>query len=91
MSSLQSLTDEATKAKLRKLRVMPSKAKASLYQDNLGGAAMAMQLATDCQVYGVWEALLYVEGYEASGHYRQGAAHRALAMTSWKKAKPATV
>ncbi len=84
---IRTTTDDATKAKLRTLRAMPSKAKASLYSDNRGGCEVAMQLAIDCQLYGVWEALLYVESYEASGHYATGAAERALA-TLVKKPKP---
>lgn len=88
--TIRTSTPESTIKRLRKLRALPSAAKASLYADNLCGIAVAVQLANDVHVYGVWEALLYVENYEADGYYKPGAAKRAMASLI-KKSEAATV
>lgn len=64
-------------AKLRKMKKLPLKVKAVVYGGNIGGAGMTMQFNRDIQVYGLWEALLYVEGYEKDGMYRKGTAVKA--------------
>lgn len=42
------------------------------------GVGLAIQFSTDCRTYNVWEALLYVEGYERNGHYAPGTAVKAF-------------
>lgn len=80
MSNIATIATEAQKAKLRKVKTMPSLVKASLYNDAIKAhcPAITMQLGSDLQTYGLWEALLYVESYEADGYYHEGAAERAL-------------
>ena len=67
-------------AHLRKLKQLPEQAKAIVYARNQGGPGLAMQLDTDVRLYGVWEALLYIEGYEAQGYYTPGTAIAAAIM-----------
>lgn len=65
------------KAKLRKVKILSSKVKAVIYGGNTGGPAMTVQFNSDLGVYGLWEALLYVEGYEGEG-YKPGTAQKAF-------------
>lgn len=67
------VTDEQRK-QLRKIKTPPSDTKNLVYVGCLAGPMMASQFNEDCRVYGLWEALLYVEGYEAQGQYKAGTA-----------------
>jgi hypothetical protein len=80
MSNLATFATTDEKAKFRKVKVMPSKVKASLYHDANAEhcPAITMQLGSDIATYGIYEALLYVENYEADGYYLEGAALRAF-------------
>jgi hypothetical protein len=77
---LREMATEQEKARLRKSRVLSSKAKVSLYKDADPGRCpgITIQLGEDVRVYGVWEALLFVEEYEETRHYAPGAAMRAF-------------
>jgi hypothetical protein len=66
------------KTKLRKTKTLPSKIKAIIYAGNKSGPALAVQFNADVQTYGLWEALLYAEGYERDGFYVPGTAQTAL-------------
>ena len=44
----------------------------------LGNMMAYQQYIKDCILYGLWEALLYVEGYESKGYYKPGTAHKAF-------------
>lgn len=63
---------------LRKTKRLPGRVKAIVYGGNLGGPALAMQFNRDISLYGLWEALLYLEGYEAEGKVMKGTTERAL-------------
>jgi hypothetical protein len=66
---------------LRKIRTLPRAIKAVLYPGNKAGPAMSSQLNTDIQLYGLWEALLYVASYEERGQYVAGTTERACVAT----------
>lgn len=59
---------------LRKVKTLPLPVKAAVYRGNKGGPACTVQFNKDVQLYGLWEALLYVEGYEAEGYFEPGTA-----------------
>lgn len=65
------------KSKLRKIKVCPAKVKEVVYAGNKGGPGPTMQFHEDIRLYGLWEALLYVEGYEEE-YYVKGTAEKAL-------------
>lgn len=66
------------KIKLRKLRTVPGKVKAAIYS-GCSDPGAAVQFNSDVTVYGMYEALLYVEGYEKDGFFAPGTAEKALA------------
>jgi len=76
-----------TKMKLRKVKTLPGKVKAVVYGGVLpaGGPAVAIQFSRDIAVYGLWEALLYVQNYERDGFYAPGTAQAAV--DTYKKTK----
>lgn len=76
--SIRTTTPEPVKALLRKKRDVPGSVKAIIYQGNRSGPAVTMQFHQDVATYGLWEALLYVEGYEGHGEYAPGTASLAL-------------
>lgn len=63
---------------LRKIKVVSSGVKAIVYGGNLAGLAATIQFNSDVRLYGMYEALLYVEGYEEQGMYQKGTADKAL-------------
>jgi len=64
---------------LRKLRTPNDSTKAIVRAGVIkDGIQLAVQFSNDCRVYNVWEALLYVEGYEADGYYVKGTAIKAF-------------
>lgn len=72
-------TNPTKVAKLRALRAPPAKVKAVVYAGTLkNNVPLAVQFTHDCMVYGVWEALLYIEGYEREGYYTSGTADKAF-------------
>lgn len=76
--SIRVTTSEETKKRLRKIKTLPLAVKAIVYGGNLRGPAMAVQFNSDVRVYNLWEAILYVEGYEESGDYKPGTASLAI-------------
>ena len=70
------ITDE-TKKKLRKLRVVSGKLKAVIYR-GANNPGVNMQFYNDVNLYGVYEALLYVREYERIGDYKEGTAQEAV-------------
>lgn len=77
--SLRESTPEAVKSKLRKTKSIPPAVKAAVYAGCLQQGA-AMQFNRDVMVYNLWEALLYVEGYEDDGYFTHGTAAKAIAL-----------
>lgn len=75
---IKDIVTEAQRKQLRKIKTPPSDTKNLVYMGCLAGPMMALQFNEDCRVYGLWEALLYVEGYEANGHYKEGTARGAV-------------
>lgn len=75
---LRKLATEEQKNKLRKMKTLPLAVKAAVYGGNIGGPGATMQFNSDIRIYNLWEALLYVEGYEtgAAGgpYYKPGTA-----------------
>jgi hypothetical protein len=66
-----------TKDKLRKVKTVTGKVKDAVYAECLDPGA-SMQFNSDVAVYNLYEALLYVESYEQSGMYKEGATARIL-------------
>ena len=67
---------EAIKAKYRKVKVAPGAIKAAVY-NGCKATGAAVQFQSDVRVYNLWEALLFVEGYEADGYFSPGTAEAA--------------
>lgn len=65
---------------LRAMKHLPNAVKAEVYLGNLAGPPMAMQFNRDIKLYGMWEALLYVQGYEEQNMYKKGTADRACTL-----------
>lgn len=65
------------KRQLRKIKTVSSAVKAIVYGGNKDGMPMSVQFNRDVVLYGMYEALLYVEGYEAEGKYEAGTADKA--------------
>lgn len=64
---------------LRKQKLPSDGVKAHVRQGALkDGIQLAVQFHNDCRIYSVWEALLYVENYEADGYYVKGTAIKAF-------------
>jgi hypothetical protein len=74
--TLRSILPETLKAKYRKVKTVPSAVKALVY----GGANPAqcpnvtIQFNRDVMIFGLYEALLFVEDYESDGFYNKGTA-----------------
>jgi hypothetical protein len=74
--TLRTILSEPLKAKYRKVKTVPAQVKAAVY----GGAnpahcpSITVQFQSDVNVYGLYEALLFVEGYEADGCFAKGTA-----------------
>lgn len=71
--SLRTSLSEPLKVKYRKVKTVPVAIKAAVY----GGCRnpdATIQFHRDVQVYGLYEALLYVESYEKDGYYHPGTA-----------------
>ena len=78
---LREQVSQEERKRLRKIRVPSPEVKAHIYTGNQGGTRMAVQFNEDCRLYGLWEALLYVEQYESQHQYAIGTAHRAYTAT----------
>ena len=76
--SIADLVTPAEKRVLRKIRNVSSAVKAVVYGGCLAGPMMASQFNNDVRVYGLYEALLYVERYEEEGKYEKGTAMKGL-------------
>jgi len=74
--TLRSLLPEPLKAKYRKVKTVPAAVKAAVYKGCLD-PAVTVQFQRDVLVYGLYEALLFVEGYEGDGAYVKGTAQAA--------------
>jgi hypothetical protein len=66
------------RAPLRKVRELPTELKPALYA---AGVDLAGQLNADVQLYGLYEALLYVAEYENRGRYPEGTTRNAVHAT----------
>lgn len=88
MSDIRKTTPEELKAKLRKERKLSgnvyTKAKYIVYGGANGKAPMGAcsQFNTDVELYGMWEALLYVEKYEEEGYFEAGTAGKVISALS---------
>lgn len=76
--SIRETTTNEQKKLLRKIRTVSPAVKAAVYGGNIGGPGPTIQFNSDVRLYSLWEALLYVEGYESDGHYSEGTASRAV-------------
>ena len=68
-------------ARLRRLRQPSAEVKQVVRAGCLkpgDAVGLAVQFFNDCTVYNVYEALLYVEGYEKAGFYAPGTAVKAF-------------
>lgn len=70
-------TPNHVKAKMRKVKKVPACIKAELLKGCINQGAY-IQFNQDVGMYGLWEALLYAESYEDTGHYELGTVHDAL-------------
>jgi len=70
-------TPNHIKAKMRKVKTVPACIKAELLKGCIQQGAY-IQFNQDVGLYGLWEALLYAEGYEDQGHYELGTVHDAM-------------
>ena len=77
-STVRSITPEDLKVKLRKTKTVPGKVKAVVYKNCLQAPAGTMQFGSDVSVYGLYEALLFVENMEADGVFAPGTAVAAI-------------
>jgi len=76
--AIRSTTSEDIKAKLRKMKTLPGTVKAALLK-GCQNQMVYVQFHQDLATYGLWESLLYVEGYEQeTGGYAVGTAQAAL-------------
>lgn len=75
---IKEIVSEEQRKLLRKIKTPPMDTKNLVYAGCLAGPMMASQFNEDCRIYGLWEALLYVEGYEANGYYKEGTAKGAV-------------
>ena len=71
-------TTEEVKKRYRKIHTCPDSCKAVLYSGSLQGIGVIQQFYRDLKTYGLWEALLYAEGYEDEAYYKKGTAQAAL-------------
>ena len=74
--SIRETTPDVIKAKMRTIKTLPAIVKQEVY-GGCGDPGATMQFNSDIQVYNLWEALLYVEGYEPQ-YYVPGTAKKAI-------------
>lgn len=88
--TLRSIATEEERTYLRGKRPLPSIMKSTIYSRVMAGHAplITMQLGQDVYVYGVWEALLYVESYERTAPENGGPAYlpgtAVAALKAWR-------
>lgn len=70
-------TPNHVKAKMRKMKTIPACIKAGLLKGCINQGAY-IQFNQDVGLYGLWEAMLYAEGYENQGDYELGTVHDAM-------------
>jgi hypothetical protein len=70
-------TPDTIKAKMRKVKTIPACIKATLLKGCINQGAY-MQFHQDVGMYGLWEAMLYAQGYEGNGDYTEGTVHDAM-------------
>jgi hypothetical protein len=70
-------TPNHIKVKMRKVKTVPACIKATILKGCVNQGAY-IQFVQDVGMYGLWEALLYAESYEANGDYAQGTVHDAM-------------
>lgn len=73
---IRTSTPNHIKVKMRKTKTLPACIKAELLKGCKDQMAY-VQFHQDLATYGLWEAMLYVEGYEGTG-YAEGTAHNAM-------------
>jgi hypothetical protein len=75
-NNIKSFLSEPLKAKYRKVKALPGAVKAAIYAgaSPAHSPAITVQFNRDVAVYGLYEALLFVEGYEADGFFAAGTA-----------------
>lgn len=74
---IRTSTPNHIKVKMRKVKTLPACIKAELLKGCKDQFAY-VQFHQDLANYGLWEAMLYVEGYEKDGKYAEGTAHAAM-------------
>lgn len=79
MSDIRKLASDELKQILRKTKTLPANIKTIVYQGCKDPRA-SIQFNEDIRLYGLWEALLYVENYEQDGSasYVEGTAEKAI-------------
>jgi len=90
-ASLRALGDkyQSIRTKLRNVRMVLHKVSHIVAEGCIKDKqALAIQFSKDCHIYGIWEALLYVEGYEGQGFYKYGTAEKAFRTFIPKEKKP---
>lgn len=75
-SDIRAIVTNHQKQALRKIKTLPDRVKVAIYQGCLSPIA-ANQFHYDLRVYGLYEALLYVENGEPT-YYNLGTAEKAL-------------
>jgi hypothetical protein len=70
-------TPNHIKTKMRAMKTIPIGIKAELLKGCINQGAY-IQFNQDVGLYGLWEALLYAEGYENQGDYELGTVHNAM-------------
>jgi hypothetical protein len=78
MSIRETLSNDL-KVKYRKVKTVPAAIKAAIYAGCTDPGA-AMQFQSDVTTYNLFEALLYVEGYEKDGFFAAGTAAKAAGL-----------
>lgn len=74
---VKSIVPEHLRAVMRKVRALPPPVKNAVYKGCTDPRA-TIQFNEDLKLYGLWEALLYVEGYEEENNgYSEGTAKAA--------------
>jgi hypothetical protein len=77
--SIRNTTSEEDKKRLRKIKILPDRVKVVLTQGAIKSpVGVLTQFHRDLFLYGMWEALLYVEGYEREFYYAEGTAKKAV-------------
>lgn len=76
---IRETTPPHIKATMRRVKELPDKIKAVVYHGAKNPKA-TMQFNEDIRLYGLWEAILYVQGYEEDDFYVEGTAEKAMAV-----------